>query len=136
MRVMEEVTSDEGKRRKVWERVLECRLDQKTTATPSFYLEGYSTTATPSSYLDKVYSQFTTAKEKTHALADVYINSRPGGSSWQHLLRTLYDEGELAAAKEAKSFLQQKGMLYNIVFTNLDPCPMCTACVVDNKFFI
>ena len=80
----------------MWERVLEWRLDQKTTATPS-------------SYLDDVYSKYTTAKEKTHALADVYINSRPE-SSWQHLLQTLYDESEVVAAKEAKSFLQQKGM--------------------------
>ena len=90
MRIMEKVTSDEGRRRKVWERVLRWRC------------------ATPSSYLDEVYSKYTTAKEKTHALADVYINSRPE-SSWQHLLQTLYDESEVAAAKEAKSFLQQKG---------------------------
>ena len=67
------------------------------------------TAATPSSYLDEVYSKYTTAKEKTHALADVYVNSRPE-SSWQHLLQTLYDESEMAAAKEAKSFLQQKGV--------------------------
>ena len=92
MRVMEKVTSDEGRRRKVWERVLVL----------------YGTT--PSSYLDEVYSKYTTAKEKTHAFADVYINSRPEGSSWQHLQKTLYGEGEVVAAKEAKSFLEQKGM--------------------------
>ena len=80
----------EGRRRKVWERVLKWNY------------------ATPYSYLDEVYSKYTTAKEKTHALADVYINSRPE-SSWQHLLKTLYIESEVAAAKEAKSFLQQKG---------------------------
>ena len=89
VRVMEKVTSDEG-RRKVWDRVLEWN------------------SATPFSFLDEVYSKYTTAKEKTHALADVYINSRPE-SSWQHLLQTLYDKSEVAAAKEAKSFLQQKG---------------------------
>ena len=86
VRVMEKVTSD--KRRKVWEEVLECN--------------------TPYSYLDEVYTKYTTDKEKTHALADVYINIRPE-SSWQHLVETLYDESELAAAKEAKSFLQQNG---------------------------
>ena len=83
--VMEKVTSDEGRRREVWERVL--GLDY----------------VTPSSYLDKVYP---TAEEKTHALADVYINSR-SDSSWQHLVKILYGESEMAAAKEAKSFIQQ-----------------------------
>ena len=72
---------DEGKRSKVWKEVLEWDY------------------ATPSACLDEVYSKYTTANEKTHALADVYINSRPD-SSWQHLVQTLYDDNELAAAKE------------------------------------
>ena len=88
--VMEKVTSDEGRRRKMWEEVLKWKY------------------GTPSSYLDEVYTKYTTDKEKTHALADVYVNSRPE-SSWQHLVQTLYAEGELAAAKEAKSFLQHNG---------------------------
>ena len=88
--VMERVTSDEERRREVWEKVL--RWDYRT----------------PSSYLDEVYTKYTTDKEKTHALADVYVNSRPE-SSWQHLVQTLYGESELAATKEAKSFLQQNG---------------------------
>ena len=88
--VMEKVTSDEGRRRKVWEKVLQWNY------------------TTPSSYLDEVYTKCTTDEEKAHALADVYINNRPE-SSWQHLVQTLYGEAELAAAKEAKSFLQQNG---------------------------
>ena len=88
--VMEKVTSDEGRRRKVWEKMLEWEY------------------GIPPSYLNEVYTKYTTDKEKTHALADVYINSRPD-SSWQHLVQTLYAKGELAAAKEAKSFLQQNG---------------------------
>ena len=32
------------------------------------------TTITPSSYLNEVYTKYTTDEEKTHALADVYIN--------------------------------------------------------------
>ena len=95
--VMEKVTSDEGRRRKVWERVL--KWDYRT----------------PSSYLDEVYSKYTADEEKMLALADVYINSRPE-SSWQHLLQTLYAEGEVAAAKEAKSFLQQHGGLQQLVY--------------------
>ena len=88
--VMEKVTSDEERRRKVWEKVL------------------WWDHTTPSSYLDEVYTKYTTDKEKTHALADVYVNSRPE-SSWQHLVQTLYAKGELAAAKEAKPFLQHNG---------------------------
>ena len=88
--VMEKMTSDEGRRREVWEEVLEWDYD------------------TPSSYLDEVYTKYTTDKEKTHVLADVYVNSRPE-SSWQYLVQTLYAKGELAAAKEAKSFLQHNG---------------------------
>ena len=93
--VMEKVTSDEGRRREVWEEVLEWK--------PSFF-----ETFKPYSYLDKVYTKYTTDKEKTHVLADVYVNSRPE-SSWQHLVQTLCAKGELAAAKEAKSFLQHNG---------------------------
>ena len=88
--VMEKVTSDEGRRRKVWREVMEWDL------------------TTPSSYIDEVYTKYSTDKEKTHALADVYVNSR-SESSWQHLVQTLYAYGEQAAAKEAKSFLQHNG---------------------------
>ena len=88
--VMKKVTSDEGRRWQVWAEVLECY--------------GY----TPSSYLNEVYTKYTTDEEKTHVLADVYVNIKPE-SSWQHLVETLYRKSELAAAKEAKSFLQQNG---------------------------
>ena len=63
---------------------------------------------TPDSYLGEVDTNYTTEKEKTNVLADVYINSRPD-SSWEHLAITLYDAGEPAAAKEAKTFLQHNG---------------------------
>jgi hypothetical protein len=106
--VMEKVTSDEGRRREVWEEVLEWNSGFRVF--------------TPSSYLDDVYSKSTTAEEKTHALADVYFNSRPD-SSWQHLVRTLYAQSELSAAEEAKAFLQQlKGGLLYLFWTSLDNC--------------
>ena len=64
---------------------------------------------TPSSYIDEVYTRLnTSAKEKTHALSDVYVNIRPE-SSWWHLVVTLYRQSELAAAKQAKSFLPANG---------------------------
>ena len=88
--VMEKVASDEGRRREVWERVLEWDY---------MYV-------TPSSYLDEVYLKYSIVEEKTRALSDVYVNIRPD-SSWQHLVETLYPESELAAVKEAIPFLQQ-----------------------------
>ena len=91
--VMNEVTSDKERRRKVWRKVLKW---------------GYG--SVPGSYIDEVYSK-STSDEATHTLADVYVNSRPE-SSWQDLLQTLYWEGEMAAAKEAKSFIPHNGGWY------------------------
>ena len=88
--VMEKVTSDKKRRKEVWWKVLRWGL------------------FTPDSYLDEVYTKYTTEKEQTNVLVDVYINSRPD-SSWHSLVLILYYEGEVAAAKEAKSFLQQNG---------------------------
>ena len=88
--VMEKVTSDKQMTKWVWSKVLDWKLHA------------------PNSYLDEVYTKYTTEKEQTNVLADVYINSRPD-SSWHHLVETLYDNDELAAAKEAKSFLQHDG---------------------------
>ena len=88
--VMEKVTSDKERRKEVWWKVL------------------WWEDKAPHSYIDEVYTKYTTEKEQTNVLADVYINSSPD-SSWHDLVKTLYYEDELAAAKEAKSFLQQNG---------------------------
>ena len=87
---MEKTTSDKERRREVWRKVLGWKCH------------------TPDSYLDEIDTKYTNEKEKTNVLADVYINSRPD-SSWEHVLKTLYYSGQLVAAKEAKSFLQQNG---------------------------
>ena len=86
--VIKKVTSDNERRRELWGKVLKWEYH------------------TLDSFLDEVDTNYTTEKEKTNVLADVYINSRPD-SSWEHLVKTLYKAGELAAAKEAKTFLQQ-----------------------------
>ena len=104
---MEKLTSDEEGRRKVWQRVLRWEY------------------ATPSSYIDEVYTQLnTSAREKTQALSDVYVNIRPE-SSWQHLVGTLYDECELAVAKQAKSFLPVNGRWCVVV-------QYCALCMYNN----
>jgi hypothetical protein len=82
-RAMEKVTVD--KRRRVWEEVLGRRA------------------------VEEIYSSYhSSEEEKLHSCADTYANCKPD-SSWEELLRLLYDCGEMAAAKEAKTFLQQKG---------------------------
>ena len=88
--VMQKLTSDKKRRGVVWRWVLRWGVH------------------TSDSYLDEVDTKYTTEKEKTNVLADVYINSRPD-SSWEHLVQTLYLNNEVAAAKEAKLFLQQNG---------------------------
>ena len=85
--VMEKVTSDEEKRKEVWEWVL----------------EWYE--FTPNDYHDKEYAYHL---NKTSDLAYIYVNSRPG-PSWEDLTRSLYTSGEMSAAKEAKSYLRKSG---------------------------
>ena len=80
-RAMEKVSVD--KRRLVWERVLEMKA------------------------VDEIYSSHSSEEEKLHSCADSYI-SKPD-SSWEDLVEWPYWHGEMAAAKKAKSFLQQKG---------------------------
>ena len=92
LRVMKKVTSDEGKRREVWKEVL--------------WWEDYDNDYDPCFYLDEVESKYTAAREKTNVLADVYVNSYPE-PSWEQLAKKLYTCDEMAAAKEAKSFLQK-----------------------------
>ena len=83
IRAMEKVTVD--KRRRVWERVLGVGA------------------------VEEIYSSHSSEEEKLRSCTDIYVTCNPN-SSWKHLvLRLYYDFGEMAAAKEAKTFLQQKG---------------------------
>ena len=76
------------KRKKVWERVLGRRA------------------------VSEIYSDyFSFEEEKLFSCADTYANCKPD-SSWEQLIQELYECSELAAAKEAKAFLQQKGGWY------------------------
>ena len=100
-RVIGKVTSD---KRKVWEKVLSYRV---------YPWRKYN----PESYLDAVNTKYKTEEAKVSVLADVYVNSRPE-SSWEHLVRDLYESGEMEAAKEAKSFLQQNGGCFFFLIIN------------------
>ena len=81
-RVMEKVKVD--KRREMWKEVL------------------------GKGVVEEIYSSHSSEEEKLHSCADVYATCKPD-SSWKELLQKLYTWGGMAAAKEAKAFLQQRG---------------------------
>ena len=81
-RVMEKITVD--KRRGVWEFVL------------------------GKGAVEEIYSNHSSEEEKLHSCSDVYVAYKPD-SSWKELVQWLYNWGGMAAAKEAKAFLQQRG---------------------------
>ena len=56
----------------------------------------------------KIYSSHSSEEERLHSCANTYATCKPD-SSWEDLVQELYYYGEMAAAKEAKTFLQQKG---------------------------
>ena len=50
-----------------------------------------------------------TTKEKTQACVDLYLNCSPYEPSWESIVSVLYKCGEMAAAREAKTFYHQNG---------------------------
>ena len=81
-RAMEKITVDQ--RRRVWEVVL---------------WKGA---------VEEIYSNHSSEQEKLHSCADAYANCKHD-SSWKELVQKLYNWGGMAAAKEAKAFLQHNG---------------------------
>ena len=63
----------------------------------------------PESLVKMITRNLSTTKEKTRACVDLYLNCYPDDPSWKDITSELYECGELAAAKEAKSFLKQNG---------------------------
>jgi hypothetical protein len=58
--------------------------------------------------VEEIYSSHSSEEEVLHSCADIYANCKPD-SSWEELVRLLYNCVEMVAAKEAKTFLQQNG---------------------------
>jgi hypothetical protein len=58
--------------------------------------------------VEEIYSSHSSEEEKLHSCADIYVSCAPS-TSWEELVHELYDRSEMAAAKEAKAFLQHKG---------------------------
>ena len=80
---MEIVTVD--LRRRVWERMLDCW-----------------------SAVEEIYNSYSSEEVRLQYCAETYATAKPD-SSWEGLVEGLYYCGEMAAAKKAKAFLQQKG---------------------------
>ena len=57
--------------------------------------------------VEKIYSSHSSEEERLHYCAETY-SAKPD-SSWEELVKFLYYKDEMAAAKKAKAFLQQKG---------------------------
>ena len=93
LRAMEKVAVD--KRRRVWKKML-----------------GWEA-------VEEIYRSHSNEEDKLHSCADTYVTCKPD-SSWEELVQKLYYTcGEMAAAKEAKAFLQQKGGWYIYVVRSL-----------------
>ena len=54
-------------------------------------------------------------EEKLYTCADIYANCKPD-SSWEQVFQGMYEGSKLEAAKEAKAFLEQKGVHYSVWF--------------------
>ena len=94
-RAMEKVTVD--KRRRVWEWVLGDK--ERGVLGEEVLTKGA---------VKEIYSSHSSEEEKLHSCAGTYANCKPD-SSWKKLIQELYNWGGMAAAKEAKAFLQQRG---------------------------
>ena len=55
----------------------------------------------------EIYSSHSSEEERLQYCAETY--SANPDSSWEKLVKSLYSHDEMAAAKKAKAFLQQKG---------------------------
>ena len=73
-----------SKRRRVWEEVLGKEV------------------------VEEIYGSRSSEEEKLQSCGDTYIFCK-FDASWEQLAHKMYDCSEMAAAKEAKAFLQHKG---------------------------
>ena len=62
----------------------------------------------PESLVKMITGNLSTTKEKTRACVDLYLNCHPE-SAWETITSALYECGEIAAAREAKTFHHQNG---------------------------
>ena len=73
------------KRRQLWERVLR-----------------------ESAVVQEIYSSHSNEEERLQYCSETYVTAKVD-SSWEDLVQELFECGQLAAAKKAKTFLQKKG---------------------------
>ena len=76
--------------------------------TADMIMEVWGWLGVPESLVKMITGNLSTTKEKTQACVDLYLNCYPE-SSWKAIASALYLHGEMAAAREAKSFHHQNG---------------------------
>ena len=59
----------------------------------------------PESLVKKISGKLSTAKDKTRACVDLYLCNPDRDPSWGRITYTLYQYGEMAAARKSKSFM-------------------------------
>ena len=59
----------------------------------------------PESLVEKISGKLSTAKDKTCACVDLYLCNPDRDPSWRYITYTLYEYGEMAAVRKAKSFM-------------------------------
>ena len=64
----------------------------------------------PDRMLEDIKSKCSTEKELVNTCADIYVNCYPD-SSWELVALKLYNEGEIAAVEEVRSYLNPRGKL-------------------------
>ena len=102
--VMEKVTVD--KRRQVWKKVIKYGTSFSSAGVHVVSLSRPE----KREIVDEIYSSHSSEEEKTHIFSDMYVNCRPE-SSWKHLTTLLYEEDEMTAVDQARSFLPPRGKL-------------------------
>ena len=78
----------------------------------------YAKKVIPLSQLREIQQRCSTKREIANECASYYVHCHPQ-SSWTHLARSLYSEGELAAVEKLKPFLPLRGKCQGISYAML-----------------
>jgi hypothetical protein len=73
----------------------------------------FDKTVVPRSQLTEIQQRCSTKRELANEYASYYVHCHPQ-SSWTHLARSLYSEGELAVVEKSKPFLPLRGKCQGI----------------------
>ena len=78
----------------------------------------YTKKVVPVNWLREIQQRCSTKREIANECASYYVHCHPQ-SSWTHLARSLYSEGEFAAVEKLKPFLPLRGKYQGISYAML-----------------